>query len=119
METWSELSINDYILVDNELIRIWALPKNPDDDCTFYSVAGQRQGFLETTPTHHSMGTSMYKVAIHPPGTSFPPIVATGAIIGFALEKNSYCKREGWSCCIHCATGEFMRLRTIGCANVR
>jgi len=73
METWSELSINDYILVDNELIRIWALPKNPDDDCTFYSVAGQRQGFLETTPTHHSMGTSMYKVAIHPPGTSFPP----------------------------------------------
>src|SRR5439155_8861589 len=73
METWSELAINDYILVDNELIRIWALPKNPDDDCTFYSVAGQRQGFLETTPTHHSMGTSMYKVAIHAPGTSFPP----------------------------------------------
>ncbi len=54
-------------------MRIWALPKNPDDDCQFYSVAGQRQGFLETTPTHHSMGTPMYKVAIHRPGTTFPP----------------------------------------------
>jgi hypothetical protein len=73
METWSELAINDYMLVDNELMRIWALPKNPDDDCQFYSVAGQRQGFLETTPTHHSMGTPMYKVAMHPPGTTFPP----------------------------------------------
>jgi hypothetical protein len=73
METWSELAINDYILVDNELMRIWALPKNPDDDCTFYSVAGQRQAFLDMTPTHHSMGTSMYKVAIHPPGATFPP----------------------------------------------
>jgi hypothetical protein len=73
METWGEFAINDYVLVDNELMRIWALPKNPDDDCTFYSVAGQRQGFLESTPTHHSMGTPMYKVAIHPPGTTFPP----------------------------------------------
>jgi WD40 repeat protein len=73
METWSEFAINDYVLVDNELMRIWALPKNPDDDCTFYSVAGQRQAFLETTPTHHSMGTPMYKVAIHPARTSFPP----------------------------------------------
>jgi WD40 repeat protein len=73
METWSELAINDYIIVDNELMRIWALPKNPDDDCQFYSVAGQREGFLDTTPTHHSMGTPMYKVAIHPAGTTFPP----------------------------------------------
>lgn len=73
METWGEFAINDYVLVDNELMRIWALPKNPDDDCQLYSVAGQRQGFLETTPTHHSMGTPMYKVAIHPPGNTFPP----------------------------------------------
>jgi WD40 repeat protein len=73
METWSEFAINDYVLVDNDLMRIWALPKNPDDDCQFYSVSGQRQGFLETTPTHHSMGTPMYKVAIHPPDMTFPP----------------------------------------------
>jgi WD40 repeat protein len=90
METWSELAINDYLLVDNELIRIWALPKNPDDDCTFYSVAGQRQAFLETTPTHHSMGTPMYKVATHPPGTTFPPN-------GFPVVTVNYYNDDGGS----------------------
>jgi WD40 repeat protein len=73
IETWGELAINDYLLVGNELTRIWALPKNPDDDCQFYSVGGQRVAFLDTTPTYHSLGTPMYKVSIHPPSTTFPP----------------------------------------------
>jgi dipeptidyl aminopeptidase/acylaminoacyl peptidase len=73
MESWNDLAINDYLLVGSELMRIRELPKNPDDDCQFFSVAGQRVGYLDTTPTHHSLGTPMYKVAIHPPGTTFPP----------------------------------------------
>jgi hypothetical protein len=73
IETWNDLAINDYLYVGNELVRIKALPRNPDDDCQFVSVAGQRQGFLDTTPAHHSLGTPMYKVTIHPPGTTFPP----------------------------------------------
>ena len=54
-------------------MRILALPKNPDDDCQFYQVGGQRVGFLGTTPAHHSLGSPMYKVEVHPPGTTFPP----------------------------------------------
>ncbi len=73
IETWSELAVNDYMLVGDELVRIRALPRNPDDDCQFFSVRGQRVGFLDTTPTHHSLGTPMYKVAIHPPGTVLAP----------------------------------------------
>jgi hypothetical protein len=73
LEAWSELAVNDYILVGSELLRIRELPKNPDDDCQFFSVAGQRVGYLDTTPTYHSLGTPMYKVAIHPPGTTFAP----------------------------------------------
>jgi WD40 repeat protein len=73
METWSELAINDYILVGSELLRIRTLPRNPDDDCQFFSQAGQRLGYLGTTPTFHPMGQPMYKVGIHPPGTAFPP----------------------------------------------
>jgi hypothetical protein len=72
IETWGELAINDHILVGNELIRIWDLPRGPDDDCQFYSVGGQRAAYLDTTPTYHSLGTPMYKVSIHPPGTTFP-----------------------------------------------
>jgi WD40 repeat protein len=73
LETWNELAIDDYLFVDGELVRILALPKGPDDDAQFYQVNGRRVGFLGTTPAHHSFGSPMYKVEIHPPGKSFPP----------------------------------------------
>ncbi|MBY0524100.1 MAG: hypothetical protein K2R98_11915 [Gemmataceae bacterium] len=71
LETWNELAINDYVHVGHELLRIQALPKNPDDNCQFFSEAGQRLGYLGTTPTYHSNGTPVYKVAVHPPGSTF------------------------------------------------
>ncbi len=73
IEAWGELAVNDYVLVGGELLRIKELPPNPDADCTFFSQRGRRVGYLDTTPTHHAMGTPMYKVQIHPPGTTFPP----------------------------------------------
>jgi WD40 repeat protein len=73
METWNEFAIDDYVLVGQELMRIKALPKNPDDDCQFYSVGGQRVGYLGTTPSYHALNTPMFRVSIHPPGTTFPP----------------------------------------------
>ncbi len=73
IETWGELAMNDTLLVGSELLRIRELPKNPDDDCQFVSAGGQRVGMLDTTPTHHPLGTPMYKVTLHPPGTTFPP----------------------------------------------
>jgi hypothetical protein len=73
LEAWSELAMNDYILFGNELMRIRALPRGPDDDCQFFAEKGQRLGFFGTTPTHHPQGGPMYKVALHPPGTTFPP----------------------------------------------
>ncbi|HZW29082.1 MAG TPA: hypothetical protein VFF52_00140, partial [Isosphaeraceae bacterium] len=70
---WDNLAINDYLWFGRELVRIQALPRNPDDDCVFWGQQGQRLGWLETTPEHHPMGQAMYKVEIHPPGTVFPP----------------------------------------------
>ncbi|MBM3982754.1 MAG: WD40 repeat domain-containing protein [Planctomycetes bacterium] len=73
LDAWNELAIDDYLFVKGELVRILALPKGPDDDCQFYQTGGQRVGWLGTTPTHHSFGETMYKVELHPPGTTFPP----------------------------------------------
>jgi WD40 repeat protein len=73
LETWNELATDDYLYVGSELMRIQALPRHPDDDCRFFSVNNQRVGFLDTTPTHHPQGAPMYKVSLHPPGTTFPP----------------------------------------------
>jgi len=73
IETWNDLAVNDYLLAGEELMRINQLPKNPDDDCQFFALNGQRLGYLGTTPTHHPLGQALYKVSIHPPGTAFPP----------------------------------------------
>jgi hypothetical protein len=69
---WENLNVNDYLLFGRELARIKELPRNPDDDCQFWSQQGQRLGWLETTPEQHPMSQTMYKVEIHPPGTVFP-----------------------------------------------
>jgi hypothetical protein len=73
IEAWGELAVNDYIWVGSELLKIRALPTHPDADCIFFSDRGQRTGFLDTTPAHLSNGLPMYKVSVHPPGTTFPP----------------------------------------------
>jgi hypothetical protein len=73
IEAWSDLGINDYLYVGNELMKIKELPTHPDADCNFFATDGRRLGYLDTTPTHHANGTPMYKVGIHPPGARFPP----------------------------------------------
>ncbi len=73
IESWNELAVNDWIFVGNDLMRIQALPRNPDDDCRFFEEQGQRLGYLGTTPSFVIQGTPLYKVSIHPPGTTFPP----------------------------------------------
>ena len=64
METWNEFAMNDYVLIGDELLRIRDLPKNPDDDCQFYAVNGQRVGYYGTTPTHHALATPMFNGAL-------------------------------------------------------
>ncbi len=73
LTTWNNLAINDTVLIGREVARVFALPRNPDDDCQFWADQGQRLGFLETTPEHHPQSQPIYKVEIHPPGTTFPP----------------------------------------------
>jgi WD40 repeat protein/mono/diheme cytochrome c family protein len=73
IEAWSELAVNDYVYVGEELLRVVALPRNPDDDIQLFSFAGQRICFLDTTPSFKPVGTPVYKVSIHPPHTVFPP----------------------------------------------
>lgn len=88
LESWNDLATNDYLWSGSELMRIQALPRNPDDDCQFYAVGGQRLGFLDTTPSFHSFGTPLYKVQIHPPGTTFPPN-------GFPVVRLNYRNDDG------------------------
>ncbi|MFO0908433.1 MAG: WD40 repeat domain-containing protein [Isosphaeraceae bacterium] len=77
---WNQLQVNDTVVIGREVTRIFALPRNPDDDCLFWSEQGKRIGVLETTPEHHPMGQPIWKVDVLPPDASIatqgqPPIV--------------------------------------------
>jgi hypothetical protein len=73
IEAWGELGVNDMLYVGGDLMKIRELPTHPDADCVFFSAGGQRRGYFGTTPIHHGMNEPMYKVTLHPPGTTFPP----------------------------------------------
>jgi hypothetical protein len=73
LEAWNEFAIDDYVLIDNEVVRIEALPRGPDDDTKFYAVGGGRLAFLGTSPAAHALGVPVYKVTVHPPGARFSP----------------------------------------------
>ena len=75
---WDRFAVGDYLLAGRELMRIADLPRNPDDDSVMWGAGmarkdpGERVAFLGTTPEHHPLGQNIYKVEIHPPGTTFP-----------------------------------------------
>ena len=71
--TWNELSVNDHLLLGDELLQIAALPTHPDDDVQLMSYRGGRLTLLDTSARNHSVGEAVYKVEIHPPGTRFEP----------------------------------------------
>lgn len=88
LTAWDGFSVNDYLLIGREVIQILALPKGPDDDAQFRSFRGQRQGYFGTTPEFHSIGTPIYKVEAHPPGSRFSPN-------GYPLTRLTYRNDDG------------------------
>ncbi len=71
---WTDMKIGDYIMIGSEIIRVRSLPGYADEDVVFQATAtGQRIGYFGTTPEHHAVNTPVYKVEIHPPGTTFAP----------------------------------------------
>jgi hypothetical protein len=73
VQSWTDLAPNDYIVAGRELLQITRVPEGPDEDVSFRSLRGSRIGLMDTTPEAHSIGSSIYKVQIAPPGRSFPP----------------------------------------------
>jgi hypothetical protein len=71
--TWTNITFNDFLYLRGEVVRVAALPKGPDEDILFRSFRGQRYGYFDTTPSGHALGTPVYKVQVHPPGTEFAP----------------------------------------------
>lgn len=69
------IDLHDYMVADNELIRIMRLPLAPtaDEDVVYDSFGGQRLAFEDTSPEAHALDNPVYKVELHPAGAEFPP----------------------------------------------
>jgi len=73
LQAWESFRINDYLLAGREVVRILRLPLGPDEDVPFRTLRGQRIGYFGTTPEFHSVGSPVFKVEVHPPGSRFAP----------------------------------------------
>ena len=73
LDDWSALSMNDYVMASGEIVKVKKIPDYSDEDVVFGSVGGQRLSLFGTSPQHHAVYSSVYRVGIHPPGTTFPP----------------------------------------------
>jgi hypothetical protein len=70
---WSALHRGDWVYVDRELVQVNELPKGPDEDVSFTSFRGRRLAFEDTSSEAHALGRPVYKVELHPPGSTFSP----------------------------------------------
>ncbi len=73
LDDWSALAMNDYVMAGGEIVRVAKIPDYADEDVVFAGVGGQRRSLFGTSPQHHAVYSSVYRVELHPPGTTFPP----------------------------------------------
>ncbi|MDA1315238.1 MAG: hypothetical protein O2968_18045 [Acidobacteria bacterium] len=66
-------NVGDYVMIGDEILRISALPRGPDDGTVFTEFGGQRIGYSNTTPEAIALGTAVYKVSLHAPDAAPQP----------------------------------------------
>lgn len=73
LDDWSALAMNDYVMASGEIVQVRKIPDYADEDVVFSSLGGQRRSLFGTSPEHHAVYSSIYRVELHPPGTVFAP----------------------------------------------
>jgi WD40 repeat protein len=70
---WQEMSIDDYLYANGEVVRLWLYPRGPDSGFNVYPGQGDRWGYFDTTPLAHPLGEPCYIVEPHPVGARLLP----------------------------------------------
>lgn len=73
INSWNAMKVGDYVLLGNEVLKISAIPKTPDDDMIFENFNGQRLTYFDTTAEAHAIDKSIYKAMVYPAGAQFTP----------------------------------------------
>ncbi|HMC28037.1 MAG TPA: hypothetical protein VKM56_09630, partial [Verrucomicrobiae bacterium] len=75
VENWEEMELNEYIYLQGEVVKIFRMPQGPDSGFLFYTSAGKRRAYFDTSATAHAVDEPCYVIEPHPPGAR---LVANG-----------------------------------------
>ncbi len=70
---WEEMELNQYMYLGGEVVRLFRLPQGPDSGFLFYTVAGKRRCYFDTSPKAHPLDEPCFIVEPHPLGTQLVP----------------------------------------------
>jgi hypothetical protein len=73
VENWQEMELNQLMYLQGEVCKIFRMPQGPDSGFQFYSIAGKRRDYFDTSPIAHALDEPTYIVEPHPPGTKLVP----------------------------------------------
>jgi hypothetical protein len=73
IQSWNVLSTGDYMMAGNEIVRVNEVPDGPDEDMIVDSFGGQRIAWFGTSSEAHGIDRAIYKVQMHPAGSTFTP----------------------------------------------
>ncbi|MGK0200162.1 MAG: WD40 repeat protein [Yoonia sp.] len=59
---WREMSLNQLLYVNGEVVKLWHYPRGPDSGFIVYPGTGTRWGYFDTTPLAHPLGQNAYIV---------------------------------------------------------
>jgi WD40 repeat protein len=69
VDNWEEMELNEYLYLQGEVVKIFRMPQGPDSGFLFYTSAGKRRAFFDTSATAHALDEPCYVVEPHPPGS--------------------------------------------------
>lgn len=72
IDNWSDMAINDYLMIGNEIMQVFRLPGYADEDITLRNYRGKRMGFFGTSPEYHAVNSPVYKIELRGPDEELP-----------------------------------------------
>jgi hypothetical protein len=73
VHNWQEMSINQFLYANGEVVKLWHYPRGPDSGFQVYPGRGNRFNYFDTTAMSHPLQAPCYIVEPHPPGTELLP----------------------------------------------
>ncbi len=70
---WEEMDLNQYVWFNGDIERVFRMPRGPDADMIFFSNAGKRRAWFDTTATAHALDDPCYVVEPRPLNAKLVP----------------------------------------------